>query len=50
MKTETKKSEHKPPPEPSTSPKDGHEGATEEQVSETPAPAGPLYEDEPKQG
>ena len=27
-----------------------HEGATEEQVSDTPAPAGPAFEDEPKQG
>jgi len=27
-----------------------HEGATEEEVSETPAPAGPAFEDEPKQG
>ena len=29
---------------------DGHLGATEEQVSETPAPAGDAFEDEPKQG
>ena len=29
---------------------DGHLGATEEQVSETPAPAGDDFEDEPKQG
>lgn len=27
-----------------------HEGATEDQVTDTPAPAGPLYDDEPKQG
>ena len=27
-----------------------HEGATEEQVSDTPAPAGPAFTDEPKQG
>jgi len=27
-----------------------HEGATEDQVSETPAPAGPAFNDEPKQG
>jgi hypothetical protein len=31
-------------------PEDGHLGATEEQVSETPAPAGEAFEDEPKQG
>ena len=29
---------------------DEHLGATEEQVSETPAPAGEAFEDEPKQG
>ena len=29
---------------------DEHLGATEEQVSETPAPAGDAFEDEPKQG
>ena len=29
---------------------DDHLGATEEQVSETPAPAGDAFEDEPKQG
>ena len=29
---------------------DDHLGATEEQVSETPAPAGEAFEDEPKQG
>jgi hypothetical protein len=29
---------------------DEHEGATEEQVSDTPAPAGPAFKDEPKQG
>jgi hypothetical protein len=27
-----------------------HEGATEDQVSETPAPAGRAFEDEPRQG
>jgi hypothetical protein len=27
-----------------------HEGATEDQVQETPAPAGRAFEDEPKQG
>ena len=34
----------------SPEPEDGHLGATEEQVSETPAPAGEAFEDEPKQG
>ena len=29
---------------------DGHLGATEEQVSETPAPTGDAFKDEPKQG
>jgi hypothetical protein len=29
---------------------DEHIGATEDEVSETSAPAGPEYEDEPKQG
>jgi hypothetical protein len=29
---------------------DDHLGATEGQVSETPAPAGDAFEDEPKQG
>jgi hypothetical protein len=29
---------------------DEHLGATEEQVSETPAPAGDAFDDEPKQG
>jgi hypothetical protein len=48
--TNPKDLEKATPPEPSDSPKDAHEGATEDQVSETPAPAGPLYEDEPKQG
>jgi hypothetical protein len=27
-----------------------HEGATEDEVSETPAPAGPAFDDEPRQG
>jgi hypothetical protein len=27
-----------------------HEGATEDQIEETPAPAGRAFEDEPKQG
>jgi len=27
-----------------------HEGATEDEVSDTPAPAGPAFDDEPKQG
>ena len=27
-----------------------HEGATEDQVVETPAPAGRAFEDEPRQG
>ena len=27
-----------------------HEGATEDQVNETPAPAGYAFDDEPKQG
>jgi hypothetical protein len=29
---------------------DEHLGATEDQVSETPAPAGDAFDDEPKQG
>jgi hypothetical protein len=29
---------------------DGHLGATEDQVSDTSAPAGDAYKDEPKQG
>jgi len=29
---------------------DGHLGATEDQVSDTQAPAGEAYKDEPKQG
>jgi hypothetical protein len=29
---------------------DGHIGATEDQVSDTQAPAGEAYKDEPKQG
>jgi hypothetical protein len=29
---------------------DGHIGATEDEVSDTPAPAGENYSDEPKQG
>jgi hypothetical protein len=33
-----------------SSDEDAHLGATEEQVSETPAPAGEAFEDEPKQG
>ena len=38
--------------EASTKPSHGdeHLGATEEQVSETPAPAGDAFRDEPKQG
>ena len=31
-------------------PEDAHIGATEEQVSETPAPSGDEFKDEPKQG
>jgi hypothetical protein len=31
-------------------PADAHIGATEEQVSDTPAPAGDAFKDEPKQG
>jgi hypothetical protein len=31
-------------------PEDAHIGATEGQESDTPAPAGDAYEDEPKQG
>jgi hypothetical protein len=27
-----------------------HEGATEDQIEETPAPAGRAFEDEPRQG
>ena len=42
-----------PPLKPASPQADGadeHLGATEEQVSETPAPAGDAFEDEPKQG
>ena len=38
-----------PDPAP-VAPEDAHIGATEEQVSETPAPSGDAFEDEPKQG
>jgi hypothetical protein len=31
-------------------PDDAHIGATESQVSDTPAPSGEAYEDEPRQG
>jgi hypothetical protein len=31
-------------------PQDAHIGATEGQESDTPAPSGPAYKDEPKQG
>lgn len=31
-------------------PEDAHIGATESQVSQTPAPSGDAFEDEPKQG
>ena len=45
----------KGPPEPATgrtalSPEDAHIGGTEDQVSDRQAPAGDLFEDEPKQG
>ena len=45
----------KPPPEPVTgetqlSPEDAHIGGTEDQVSDRQAPAGDLFEDEPRQG
>ena len=33
-----------------TAPGDAHIGAIEDQVSETPAPAGEEYKDEPRQG
>jgi hypothetical protein len=39
-----------PLPESVVDPGDGHIGATEDEVSDTPAPAGEAYEDEPKQG
>jgi hypothetical protein len=32
------------------SPEDAHIGATEDQVSDTAAPSGEAYKDEPKQG
>jgi hypothetical protein len=41
-------SEVAPNPTPDSS--DGHIGATEDQVSDTSAPAGEAYNDEPKQG
>jgi hypothetical protein len=31
-------------------PEDAHEGATEDQVEPTTPPAGPAFDDEPKQG
>ena len=31
-------------------PEDAHIGATEEEVSETPAPSGDEFKDEPRQG
>jgi hypothetical protein len=44
--------EHIPPVEGEVEldPADAHIGATEEQVSDTPAPAGDAFKDEPKQG
>jgi hypothetical protein len=33
-----------------TDPKNSHEGATENQVAPTTPPAGPAFDDEPKQG
>ena len=39
----------KPPPH-STDRSDDHIGATEDQVSDTQAPAGEAYKDEPRQG
>jgi hypothetical protein len=40
------KSTHRP----ETSGEDAHEGATEDQVQDVTPPAGPAFEDEPKQG
>jgi hypothetical protein len=37
-------------PSPEPSPEEEHLGATEDQVSDTSAPAGEAYKDEPKQG
>ena len=42
----TERSEHSAP----LDPEDAHIGATEEQMSETPAPSGDAFNDEPKQG
>jgi hypothetical protein len=42
----TERSQHPAPVEP----EDAHIGATENQVSETPAPSGDAYKDEPRQG
>ena len=42
----TERSEHSAP----LDPEDAHIGATEEQMSETPAPSGDGFNDEPKQG
>ena len=46
----TERTRQQPPPETPDSEKGEQEGATEDLVSDTPAPAGPLYDDEPKQG
>jgi hypothetical protein len=39
-----------PRPETAPAPEEEHIGATEDQVSDTSAPAGDAYKDEPKQG
>jgi hypothetical protein len=49
------KPEIKGPPEPVTgetqlSPEDAHIGGTEDQMSDLQAPAGDLFDDEPRQG
>lgn len=54
-KPTTPKDARAEPPPPSEGeveldPADAHLGATEEQVSDTPAPAGDAFKDEPKQG
>ena len=39
-----------PLPDTQVDPEDAHIGATEDQVSDTSAPSGDLFKDEPKQG
>ena len=44
------RTDHIPEGEVELEPADAHIGATEDQVSDTPAPAGEAFNDEPKQG